>query len=273
MYSEIFQFGPITIRAFGLCLALGFIAALWVATRLAAHTPNRNPDALSTLAVWMIVAGVMGARIAYIAEHWSAEFSEPVGSGYLAAFIRLDQGGLMFYGGLAGAALAMVIFARVTRDSFFELADLIVTVLPLGHAFGRVGCFMHGCCYGKVADTLISVRFPRPSPAWYDHVTRGLIPDSAAYSLPVIPTQLIEAAGNVILFSLLASRYRRWADRPGLAVGAYALGYAALRFGIEALRGDPRMPVGVFSISQAVSLALAAFGLILIRRARTAAHH
>ena len=78
MHSELFQFGPITIRAFGLCLALGFIAALWVAARLAARTPNRNPDALSTLAVWMIVSGVVGARIAYIAEHWSVEFADSV---------------------------------------------------------------------------------------------------------------------------------------------------------------------------------------------------
>jgi phosphatidylglycerol:prolipoprotein diacylglycerol transferase len=268
MHSELFQFGPITIRAFGLCLALGFMTALWVATRLAAQTPHRTPDALSTLAIWMLLAGVAGARAAYVAEHWTAEFADPVGHGQLAALLRLDQGGLMFYGGLVGATAALAVFARIKRDSFLGLADLLVTVLPLGHAFGRVGCFLHGCCYGKPADTAISVCFPRFSPAWHDHVACGILPETAAISLPVIPTQLIEAAGNLVLFALLAGRYRRWADRPGLVVGAYAVGYAALRFGVEALRGDSRMPVGLFSISQAVSLALAAFGLAMILRTR-----
>jgi phosphatidylglycerol---prolipoprotein diacylglyceryl transferase len=268
MHSELFHFGPITIRAFGLCLALGFITALWVATRLSAHTSHRTPDALSTLVIWMLLAGVAGARAAYVAEHWTAEFADPVGHGQLAALLRLDQGGLMFYGGLVGATAALAVFARIKRDSFLGLADLLVTVLPLGHAFGRVGCFLHGCCYGKPADTAISVCFPRFSPAWHDHVACGILPETAAISLPVIPTQLIEAAGNLILFALLAGRYRRWADRPGLAVGAYAIGYAALRFGVEALRGDPRMLVSVFSISQALSFALVAFGLALILRAR-----
>jgi phosphatidylglycerol:prolipoprotein diacylglycerol transferase len=268
MHSELFQFGPITIRAFGLCLALGFMTALWVATRLAAHTPHRTADSLSTLVIWMLLAGVAGARAAYVAEHWTAEFAGPASHGYLVALFRVDQGGLMFYGGLIGAAAALAVFARIKRDSFLGLADLLVTVLPLGHAFGRAGCFLHGCCYGQPADTAISVCFPRFSPAWHDHIACGLLPESAAHSLPVIPTQLIEAAGNLILFALLASRYRRWAGRPGLAVGAYAIGYAALRFGVEALRGDPRMPVSVFSISQVLSLALAAFGLALIRRAR-----
>jgi len=268
MHSELFHFGPFTIRAFGLCLAAGFITALWAATRLAARTPHRNTDALSSLALWMLAAGVAGARIAYVAEHWRVEFSEPWARGDILAVLRLDQGGLMFYGGLAGAAVALAVFARVTRDSFFGLADLIVAVLPLGHAFGRLGCFLHGCCYGKVTAAAIGVAFPRHSPAWYDHVGCGLIHETAARSLPVIPTQLIEAAGNALLFALLASRYRRWSDRPGLVVGVYALGYACLRFGVEALRGDPRMPVGPFTISQAISVALAAFGLALVLRAR-----
>jgi phosphatidylglycerol:prolipoprotein diacylglycerol transferase len=270
MHSELFQFGPITIRAFGLCLALGFITALWVATRLSADNPNRTADALSTLVIWMLLAGVAGARAAYVAEHWTSEFSEPAGRGYLAALFRLDQGGLMFYGGLIGATAALALFARIKRDSFLGLADLLAAVLPLGHAFGRAGCFLHGCCYGRPVDTAISVCFPRFSPAWTNHVACGRLPETAAHSLPVIPTQLIEAAGNLILFALLAGRYRRWAGRPGLAVGAYAVGYAALRFCVEALRGDPRMPVSVFSISQVLSLALAVFGLALILRARPA---
>ncbi len=274
MHSELFHFGPLTIRAFGLCLALGFIAALWTASRLAGQvTPQRTSDTLSSMLLWMMAAGVAGARLAYIAEHWHAEFADPLAKGNFLALLRLDQGGLMFYGGLAGATAALAVFARIRRDSFLGLADLVITVLPLAHAFGRIGCFLHGCCFGKCTDSCLGVSFPRHAPAWYDQVESGLLAETAWRSLPVIPTQLIEAAGNLLLFGLLASRYRRWAARPGLAVGVYCVGYAVLRFGVEALRGDPRMAVGRFSISQAVSLALAVFGLALVLwvRARAAA--
>ena len=268
MHSELFHLGPLSIRAFGLALALGFAAAVWVGSRLAARTPGRAPDTFSTLAVWMILAGVAGARAAYVAEHWSAEFAPAVGRGDFLALFRVDQGGLMFYGGLAGAALALALYARATRDSFPGLADLVAAVLPLGHAFGRLGCFMHGCCYGRISHAACAVRFPRYSPAWHDHVESGLIAETAARSLPVLPTQLMEAAGNLLLFALLVRVYRRRGDRPGTVAGVYCMGYAALRFTVEAFRGDPRMAVGTLSISQAASLGVALFGLALVLRAR-----
>lgn len=268
MHSLLFHLGPIPIRAFGLALALGFAAAVWVGSRLALQSPNRAPDFFSTLAVWMILAGIAGARVAYVAEHWSSEFAAAVTRGDIFALFRVDQGGLMFYGGLAGATVALALYARATRDSFIGLADLVTTVLPLGHAFGRLGCFFHGCCYGRISEASCAVSFPRDSPAWYDHVGSGLIAETAARSLPVLPTQLIECAGNLLLFALLVSQYRRWKDRPGLLTGSYCLGYAVLRFGVEALRGDPRMAVGMLSISQAASLGVALFGLVLVLRAR-----
>lgn len=264
MHSELLRLGPITIHAYGLCLALGFMASVWVATRLSARDNRHTADALSTLAIWLILAGIVGARIAYVAEHWTTEFADPLGQGSVLALFRIDQGGLMFYGGLAGSTVALAIFARVTRDTFLGLSDLVVSVLPLGHAFGRIGCFLHGCCYGRVTDGVCGVRFPRYSPAWYDHISNGLLQETAAHSLPVIPTQLIETAGNLILFALLASHYRRWSKRPGHLLGAYCIGYAILRFVVEALRGDPRMPVGPFSISQAASLGLAVFGAAVL---------
>lgn len=268
MHSELLRLGPITIHAYGLCLALGFMASVWVASRLPAGSNRHTADAFSTLALWMILAGVMGARIAYVAEHWTAEFADPVARGNILALFRIDQGGLMFYGGFAGATVALAVFARATRGTFLGLADHLVSVLPLGHAFGRIGCFLHGCCYGKVTNGVYGVRFPCYSPAWYDHIRNGLLPETAAYSLPVIPTQLIESAGNLILFALLASHYRRWSKRPGQLLGTYCIGYATLRFGVEALRGDPRMPVGPFSISQAASLGLAVFGAAILLYAR-----
>jgi phosphatidylglycerol:prolipoprotein diacylglycerol transferase len=211
----------------------------------------------------MIVAGIIGARIAYVAEHWNSEFADAARHGDFLPLIRVDQGGLMFYGGMAGAIVALALYARLKKTSFFSLADLVTTVLPLGHAFGRIGCFLHGCCYGRISQAACAVSFPKYSPAWYDHAENGLIPPTALHSLPVLPTQLFEATGNFLIFALLFYCYRRWSNRPGLIAGLYCLAYALLRFGVEALRGDPRMPVGPLSISQAASLALVVVGLAL----------
>lgn len=266
MYSILFQLGPFTLRAYGLMMALGFACAWYAAARLARGT-HRNADYLSNLVVWMMLAGVLGARLAYVAEHWTQEFSD-----HPAAIIRIDQGGLMFYGGVIAAALGLLLFVRLRRERFLEVSDLLLAVLPLGHAFGRLGCFLNGCCHGRPSGSFLAVSFPARSPAWYVQCETGLIPPSAARSLPVLPTQLLEAAANLLLFLALFHLYRRASHRRGLVTAAYLMAYAVIRFLIEPLRGDQRMNVGVWSIGQAISLALFAAGAVLaVHCRRTAA--
>jgi len=260
MHSEIFQLGPLTVRSFGLLMALGFLAAGYAAVWLARGT-HRNTDYLSTLIMWLMLAGVLGARLAYVIEHWSAEFA-----GQPAALFRIDQGGLMFYGGVAGAGAALALFARRRRERFLDLSDLLLAVLPLGHAFGRLGCFMHGCCHGRITHGALGVTFPRLSPAWLMHVQQGGLPETSARSLPVLPTQLIEAGANLALFLALATLYRRPNRRTGFVSAAYLIGYAVIRFTVESLRGDQRQSVGPLSISQAISLAAFAIGAMLLHR-------
>lgn len=257
MHSELFQLGPLHIRAFGLLLALGFLATCYAATYLSRNT-HRNWDFLSALFMYMMIAGVIGARIAYILEHWRVEFSDNLG-----AIFRIDQGGLMFYGGVAGAAIALLIFARLKKEHFMELSDLLLTVLPLGHAFGRMGCFMHGCCHGRITSSVFGVTFPEQSPAWLLHVQNGLIDKTAACSLPVIPTQIFEASANILLFLILAKIYRSRKNEPGIISAIYLIAYGIIRFTVEHFRGDQRMAVGIFSISQAISIAAMAGGILI----------
>ena len=143
------------------------------------------------------------------------------------------------------------------------LGDLLCVVIPLGHAFGRIGCFFYGCCYGKLSESVVAVSFPRGSPAWYEQLNAGLIASTAQRSLPVLPTQLFEAAANLALFAVLFLFFRRF--RRG-TMALYLIGYALIRFGMEVLRGDPRAAVGPFSISQTISLALLAAGALLAWR-------
>ncbi|MFZ4395276.1 MAG: prolipoprotein diacylglyceryl transferase [Kiritimatiellia bacterium] len=266
MHSILLELGPFTLKAFGLMMALGFACAWYAAVRLSRGT-HRNPDYISNLVVWLMLSGVLGARLAYVAEHWTQEFA-----GHPSAILRVDLGGLMFYGGLAGATLALFLFARWRREPFLALADLLLAVLPLGHCFGRIGCFLNGCCHGHISHSWLAVTFPAYSPAWTQQVADGDIPPTAAQSDPVLPTQLIEAAANLLLFLLLYRLYRRHREQYGLVTGTYLMGYAVIRFLIEPLRGDSRLQVaGVWSIGQFISILLFVAGAsILLWRRRKA---
>ena len=267
MHSELFQIGPLILRSYGLCMALGFLlgwqAAVWLSKRT-----GQDADKLTSLLTWLMVSAIVGARTAYVLEHWTAEFADnPL------AILRVDQGGLMFYGGLITAAIPLLIHARIYRKHLFQITDLVLAVVPIGHAFGRFGCFMHGCCYGKITHSGWGVCFPKGSPAWWEqaYATPPLVPQTALESLPVIPTQLIESAANLLLFAALFTLYPKRHTRPGFISGCYLIGYALLRFGIETLRGDPRLAVGPFSISQTISLGLLLLGascLVYSTRAR-----
>lgn len=259
MHSTLLELGPFTLKTFGLLMALGFAGAWYAAVRLSRGT-HRNADYISNLVVWLMVSGLLGARLAYVAEHWKLEFADN-----LSGILRLDMGGLMFYGGLAGATLALFLFVRWHREPFLAVSDLLLAVLPLGHFFGRIGCFMNGCCHGRVSHNWLAVTFPAYSPAWSQQVINGEIPCTAAHSDPVLPTQLIEAVANLILFLLLYRLYRRTRDRPGLVTAGYLMSYAVIRFLVEPLRGDVRLQVaGVWSIGQFISILLFVAGACLL---------
>ena len=267
MHPILFQLGPFTLHAFGAMMALGFLAAFQAMRHLARRgfVPI-DDDQLARLLVWLMVGGVMGARLAYVAEHWRAEFVDSP-----ASIIRIDQGGLMFYGGVLGAVLAISLFARANRQNLLGLYDLCAAVLPLGHAFGRLGCFLNGCCYGRVCESAVSVRYPAGSMAWREQVAAGLLPHAASASLPMLPTQLIELVANLALFALLFRLARRHAFR-GRITAVYLMLYACIRFNTERMRGDARLVVGGgLSIGQLISLVLfgLGLGLFLWLRARS----
>ncbi|MFO7936951.1 MAG: prolipoprotein diacylglyceryl transferase [Kiritimatiellia bacterium] len=258
MHSLLFKIGEISVFSYGLCMAIGFLAAWQVAIMLCRQT-GRNADQLTTLITWLMISAISGARLAYVIEHWEAEFaSDPF------SIIMLNQGGLMFYGGFIAAAIFTGLYVSIKKINLFEISDILLSVLPLGHAFGRIGCFMHGCCYGKVTQSSLGVCFPAQSPAWWEQTQKGLIAENALKSLPVIPTQLIESAANLLLFGVMLVVFKKNHAKKGFASGVYLVSYAFIRFCVEFLRGDPRAMLGPLSISQAISLGVAAAGIFII---------
>lgn len=251
MFPDLIDIGFLHLKTYGACMATGFLLCWWLVERLSGRKD------LSNLLLSLMVSGVVGSRIAYVIEHWRTEFAANP-----AAIVRVDQGGLMFYGGFILAFVVFFVWCAVRRERPLNLMDLLAAVVPLGHAFGRIGCFFYGCCYGRDSDAWCAVTFPVGSPSWHEHGRR---------LVSVLPTQLFEAAALLGLFGVLmflwarfkaAGATRRLGD--GCIVGVYLVGYAVIRFGIESLRGDPRAAIGRFSISQAISIGLLAVGLAFL---------
>lgn len=252
----ILEAGYLFLGLAGLAVVLGFT---W---RELAPVPGRRRYLLVFLA--SLPLGLVGARTIPILQ-------DAVAAGRLTSGIIL-AGGLVFYGGALAMLGVMRLGCRVAGLSPWPLLDAVCRYAPLGHAFGRLGCFFGGCCFGAVTDGPLGIRFPAGSPAFLQHRTQGLVAPDAVASLPVHPTQLYEAFGNLLLFAvLLAVSRRRGGLPPGRATTLYLLGYAGLRFVVEFVRGD--LVRGVYfglSTSQYVAVSVAAGALTILFLSRKA---
>jgi len=267
MQPVFIELGTLRIHWYGVMMALAFLAALlnWI---VLGKRAGRSPAFCSDLLFWIMLSGIGGARLAYVLENWHAFTDAPW------RMLAVQEGGLVFYGGVAGAAVALVVIARIRREQLAALVDFTITSVPLAHLLGRVGCFLNGCCYGNRTASRLGVRFPALSPAWWSQQTIQTMPrqreleamvEAMPRSLPVHPVQLYEAAGNLVLYLVILVIFRR-RHRPGRVTAAYLTGYAILRFTVECFRGDhaERVAVVGLSIAQGVSLILALAGVVLL---------
>lgn len=241
MFPDLIDLGFLHLKTYGACMAVGFMLCWTLIEKLSGRKD------LGNLILALMASGIVGSRLAYVIEHWSVEFAA-----HPERIVRVDQGGLMFYGGLILSLLVFLGWCWWKRENPLKLADLFATVIPLGHACGRIGCFFYGCCYGKDSDSWCAVTFPAGSPSWFEHHRQ---------MVSVLPTQLFEATALLVLFVVLVGVYRAYRR---LTAGIYFVGYAVIRFCLEYTRGDPRAAVGPFSISQTISLVLLGLGLVLV---------
>ncbi len=143
------------IHWYGLMIAVGFVLGygimLWRAKQIK-FPAERVADIVFTA----VLAGIVGARLLYVINYWNRDFA---GKPFTTIF-AIHRGGLVFYGGFIGGAVALIILARVKKLNLAVITDLCALGVPLAHTFGRIGCFLNGCCYGCVTTSAIGFRYP-----------------------------------------------------------------------------------------------------------------
>lgn len=236
------------LHSYGLLIAAAFMIGLWLAQR-EARRRGQDAERLADLAFWVLVAALVGSRVYFILVNAGEYFGPgrflvetPVGR--IPRVLAFWEGGLVFYGGFIGAGLAAAAYMRRHRMPFLAHADTIIPSVAFGHFLGRLGCFFAGCCWGGLAhaDLPWAVRFPPESMAYQTFLDR---PDPGSYlapggatTLPLHPTQLYEAFGELGLFLLLVLVVRPRKRFHGQVLAAWLLAYAGLRTVVELFRGD-----------------------------------
>lgn len=252
MYPVLFKIpllGGITIYSYGVMVALAFVVAiLWVSreSRRLGQSPARAMD----LVFYIILASIIGSRVLHVVISERARFFDnPL------MLFQIWRGGLVFYGGLIAALLVAGWYIRRHRMPLLITLDIFAPAIAIGHAIGRVGCFLAGCCFGR----------PAASDAWYA-ITFPADPHTfAPVGVALYPTQLMEVAGELIIFSILVV-LRHVKRFNGQIMATYFMLYAVLRAFNEYFRGDAERGFVIepwLSTSQFVSLFIFAAGALM----------
>ena len=234
MYPVLFRIPGlgIPIHAYGVMVAAGMLLAIWV-TVLRARRAGVDPEVFYDMGLWSMVSGILGARLLYVYTNWDEFRGAP------ADILKIWKGGQVLYGGLILAVVVNLWFLKRRNLPVLKIADLAAPALPLGIAVGRLGCFLNGCCAGKVVDPSfpLGVRFPEGSPAYAEQVRQGLSQPEYGLMQPVHPSQLYATLIGLALYVVLSWIYerRRWG---GQILALTLIGYALARLLEEHFRGD-----------------------------------
>ena len=248
MHPVLLKIGSFKIYAYGVFVAIGFIAALWVAGREISRK-GLDRETFLDMGFWVVISAIAGARIFHVLVYWDQYRVDP------SEILKLWNGGLVFYGGFLAAVAACVYFLRRHHMPFLPVADASALGIPLGLGFGRIGCTAAGCCYGKLTTVPWAVVFTDPA-------------SLAPLGVHLHPTQIYESIAGFAIFGTLYLARDRFRT-PGMMFWTMIILYAVIRSFLEFYRDDPRGFVGPFSESQIVSAILFVYAVVSIVRARS----
>jgi phosphatidylglycerol:prolipoprotein diacylglycerol transferase len=291
MRPELFRLLDVGFPSYFVLLLTGFLFATAVCV-LGARRIGQNPDVIVDLGLAMLLAGVAGSRILHVLADgyfwdyvhlctdparvdWPLEKGECLSSTYEGvwdaaknvchpkttdcfAWAKFWAGGLTYYGGFLGASAAAWFLLKRDRFPFWKAADLAGFAVPLGLAFGRMGCLLAGCCFGAESDVPWALSFPPRSPASEEQFKAHVLASMRVWSHPVHPTQIYESAASLAIAAvcmLLVQPRKRY---DGQTFAAFLALYAVARFVLEILRRDARGGAAGLSTSQLIGVGLLA---------------
>jgi len=246
--------GDFYIATYGMLVAASYLGGiLWLKSR--AGEMALDEERFWRLIYYLFFGAIAGGKLLFVLLNWQAFASGQMG------LLRDFRFGFVYFGGFVGVVVMGFVFCRGSYGEFIRRADYFTSILPVGHALGRLGCFAAGCCYGRPTDIPWAVRFTDQ---------RSLVPPSLL-GTHLHPTQLYEALGNLaiaaVLFRLL-KRVKEGGLKAGAVFYSYILMYSVLRFVVEIYRGDDRGAfVAGLSPSQWISIVAAAMAIVTARQA------
>jgi phosphatidylglycerol---prolipoprotein diacylglyceryl transferase len=241
MYPILFRIGSFEVTSFGALVGVAALVGIWLFGRELARS-GLPADAVDA-AVFGVIGGLVGAKLL-----WTLEFldDEP------ATDLLFSRGGLSWFGGLIGGVGTGLWTLRRRKVPIVPALAAATPALAVGHAIGRVGCFLVGDDYGRPSDLPWAVAFPE-----------GLPPTD----VPVHPTQLYEAIALVVI-ALVLVRWRRAGVADSIVLGRYFVLAGSTRFAIEFLRVNARL-LGPFTLAHSISFGLVTIGIVFILRRRS----
>ncbi len=263
MHPILFKIGDFTLYSYGIFVALGFLAGISFALREARRV-GEDPEKILDLCFWILIAAIVGSRLMFILFNIKEYIKYPI------EVIKIWRGGLVFYGGVILSIIAAAVFMHRHKLNPWKATDILAPGAALGLFFGRIGCFLAGCCYGKPTDLPWAVTFRDPV-------------SLATLDVPLHPTQLYSSLNGLILFLILLG-LRRFKKFEGQITVSFFFLYAITRSIIEVFRKQwnliippgslPLLPGFSLSTSQFISIPVVLVSLYLFfylrKRARKA---
>ena len=258
MHPILFELGPLSVRTYGLLLAVSFLVGIILALRRS-RARGLNQNKMINMSLLIMLSGIVGARIMYVIPHWNEFSANPLD--IISPFQSsgsIGLTGLTMYGGLIAAVLVSILYLRMNGLSVWKACDAFAPSIALGIGISRVGCFMNGCCFGLPTESALGVVFPAFSAAG------SFYPDVALH-----PAQLYNAVLGFGLFGLLL-----WLDRKprfdGFIFAVLLISEPVTRFFVDLFRYyESSMTLGslggsVLSVNQGISIVLCGMGFLLL---------
>jgi phosphatidylglycerol:prolipoprotein diacylglycerol transferase len=244
MHPVLIHIGKLHIYSYGLMIAIGIVVGLFLARQQAARE-EIDPDKIIDISFYALVAALIGSRLLFVLMNFAEYADRPLD------ILKIWEGGLVFYGGLIPAVAIGICYIKRFGLPLWQVTDIFAPSVAIGHAFGRIGCFLAGCCYGKPSTLPWAVTFTD---------SRTLAPQGVSLH----PTQLYSSLGLFAIFAFLIWLRKRKTFH-GELLWAYTLAYSIFRFFIEFLRGDPRGSClgGLLSSAQTIGIFVAGISVVM----------